>query len=95
MSCDGKSRLRSVGVRVFHCVADLASRGFALEPPSLRRGDPRRPPSRAWPAWSGGVIPGKYIVKEPGYCSGKAAIGATRVRVNNVVFLHKHGRDGR
>jgi uncharacterized protein (DUF433 family) len=34
----------------------------------------------------------EYIVKEPGYCSGKAAIGATRVRVNNVVFLHKQGK---
>jgi uncharacterized protein (DUF433 family) len=33
-----------------------------------------------------------HIVKEPGYCGGKAAIGATRVRVNNVVFLHKQGR---
>jgi uncharacterized protein (DUF433 family) len=33
-----------------------------------------------------------HIVKEPGYCGGKAAIGATRVRVNNVVFLHKHGK---
>lgn len=34
----------------------------------------------------------EYIVKEPGYCNGKAAIGSTRVRVNNVVFLHKRGR---
>jgi len=34
----------------------------------------------------------EYIVKEPGYCFGKAAIGATRVRVNNVVFLHKQGK---
>jgi len=34
----------------------------------------------------------EYIVKEPDYCSGKAAIGATRVRVNNVVFLHKEGK---
>jgi uncharacterized protein (DUF433 family) len=34
----------------------------------------------------------EYIVKRPGYCDGKAAIGATRVRVNNVVFLHKLGR---
>jgi len=33
-----------------------------------------------------------HIVKEPGYCGGKAAIGATRVRVNNVVFLHKQGK---
>ena len=34
----------------------------------------------------------EYIVKRPNYCSGKAAIGATRVRVNNVVFLHKEGK---
>ena len=34
----------------------------------------------------------EYIVKEPDYCSGKAAIGATRVRVNNVVHLHKQGK---
>ena len=34
----------------------------------------------------------EYIVKEPGCCSGKAAIGATRIRVNNVVFLHKQGK---
>jgi hypothetical protein len=27
----------------------------------------------------------EYIVKEPGYCGGKAAIGRTRVRVNNAV----------
>ena len=33
-----------------------------------------------------------YIVKEKGYCGGKAAIGDTRVRVNNVVFLHKQGK---
>lgn len=33
-----------------------------------------------------------HIVKEPGYCGGKAAIDGTRVRVNNVVFLHKEGK---
>lgn len=33
-----------------------------------------------------------HIVKEPGYCGGKAAIGNTRVRVNNVIFLHRQGR---
>jgi len=33
-----------------------------------------------------------HIVKEPGYCGGKAAIDHTRVRVNNVVFLHKQGK---
>ena len=33
-----------------------------------------------------------YIVKQPGYCGGKAAIGATRVRVMNVVFLWKQGK---
>ena len=33
-----------------------------------------------------------HIVKEPGYCGGKAAIDNTRIRVNNVVFLHKEGK---
>jgi uncharacterized protein (DUF433 family) len=33
-----------------------------------------------------------HIVKEPGYCGGKAALDATRVRVMNVVFLHKEGK---
>ncbi len=33
----------------------------------------------------------EHIVKEPGYCGGKATIGSTRVRVNNVVFFHKRG----
>lgn len=33
-----------------------------------------------------------YIVKEEGYCGGQAAIGATRVRVNNVVLLHRQGK---
>ena len=33
-----------------------------------------------------------HIVKEPGYCGGKASIENTRVRVNNVAFLHKQGR---
>ena len=33
-----------------------------------------------------------HIVKEPGYCGGTAAIDNTRVRVNNVVFLHKEGK---
>lgn len=32
-----------------------------------------------------------HIVKEPGYCGGKAAIDNTRVRVNNVVWFHKDG----
>jgi uncharacterized protein (DUF433 family) len=32
-----------------------------------------------------------HIVKEPGYCGGKAAIDDTGVRVMNVVFLHKRG----
>jgi len=31
-------------------------------------------------------------VKEPGYCGGKAAIDNTRIRVNNVVFLHMDGK---
>jgi uncharacterized protein (DUF433 family) len=33
-----------------------------------------------------------HIVKEPGYCSGRAAIDNTGVRVMNVVFLHKQGK---
>ena len=33
-----------------------------------------------------------HIVKEPDYCGGKAAIDNTRVRVMNVVFLHKRGK---
>lgn len=33
-----------------------------------------------------------HIVKEADYCGGKAAIDNTRVRVNNVIFLHKEGR---
>ena len=32
-----------------------------------------------------------HIVKRPDYCGGKAAIDDTRVRVNDVVFLHKEG----
>lgn len=32
-----------------------------------------------------------HIVKQPGYCGGKGAIDNTRIRVNNVVFLHKQG----
>jgi uncharacterized protein (DUF433 family) len=32
-----------------------------------------------------------HIVKEPGYCGGKAAIDNTRVRVNNVAWLEKRG----
>lgn len=32
-----------------------------------------------------------HIVKERGYCGGKAAIDDTRVRVNNVAFLAKQG----
>ena len=33
-----------------------------------------------------------HIVKEPGYCGGKATIDNSRVRVNNVVWLHMQGR---
>jgi uncharacterized protein (DUF433 family) len=32
------------------------------------------------------------IVKEPGYCGGKAAFDRTSVRLMNVVFLHKQGK---
>ena len=42
------------------------------------------------------AIPAKvtyaHIVKEPGYCGGKAAIDNTRVRIANLVYLHKQGR---
>ena len=31
-----------------------------------------------------------HIVKEPGYCGGKASIDNTRY-VNNIVWLHKEG----
>jgi uncharacterized protein (DUF433 family) len=33
-----------------------------------------------------------HIVKEPGYCGGKAAIDNTRVRVNNVAWLAQCGK---
>ena len=32
-----------------------------------------------------------HIIKEEGVCGGRASIDATRVRVVNVVFLHKEG----
>jgi len=32
-----------------------------------------------------------HITKQPGVCGGKASIEDTRVRVNNVAFLHKQG----
>lgn len=32
-----------------------------------------------------------HITSLPGVCAGKATLGATRVRVNNVVFMHKQG----
>ena len=32
-----------------------------------------------------------HVTKAPGVCGGKACIDGTRVRVNNVVFLHKDG----
>jgi uncharacterized protein (DUF433 family) len=32
-----------------------------------------------------------HIVKQPGYCGGKATIDATRVRVNNVAWLAMRG----
>lgn len=31
------------------------------------------------------------VTKTPGVCGGKARIDGTRIRVNNVVFLHKGG----
>ena len=32
-----------------------------------------------------------HVTKTPGVCGGKACIEGTRIRVNNVVFLHKDG----
>ena len=32
-----------------------------------------------------------HIVKQPGYCGGKAAIDGTRIRVADVVAMHKQG----
>ena len=32
-----------------------------------------------------------HVTKTPGVCDGKACIDGTRIRVNNVVFLHKEG----
>lgn len=32
------------------------------------------------------------VSKQAGVCGGKATLGATRVRVNNVVFMHKQGQ---
>ena len=32
-----------------------------------------------------------HVTKTPGVCGGKARIEGTRIRVNNVVFLHKQG----
>jgi uncharacterized protein (DUF433 family) len=32
------------------------------------------------------------ITRRHGVCGGKATVGATRVRVNNVVFMHKQGQ---
>ncbi len=32
-----------------------------------------------------------HVVKTPGVCGGRARIEETRVRVYNVVFLHKEG----
>jgi uncharacterized protein (DUF433 family) len=32
-----------------------------------------------------------HVTKTPGVCGGKACIEGTRIRVNNVAFLHKQG----
>ena len=32
-----------------------------------------------------------HVTKTPGVCGGKACIDGTRIRVNNLVFLHKDG----
>ena len=34
-----------------------------------------------------------HVTKTPGVCGGKACIDGTRIRVNNVVFLHKGAND--
>ena len=36
-------------------------------------------------------ISSPHVTKTPGVCGGKACIDGTRIRVNNVVFLHKSG----
>jgi len=33
-----------------------------------------------------------HIVKEPGYCGGRATIDDTRIRVYSVVFVYKMGK---
>ena len=33
-----------------------------------------------------------HVVKEPGYCGGKATIDGTRVRVVDVAFMHQCGK---
>lgn len=38
------------------------------------------------------VVHHPHVVKQADYCGGKATIDDTRVRVMNVVFLHKHGK---
>jgi uncharacterized protein (DUF433 family) len=32
-----------------------------------------------------------YVTKTPGVCGGKARVEGTRIRVNNVAYLHKEG----
>jgi uncharacterized protein (DUF433 family) len=34
-----------------------------------------------------------HVTKTEDVCGGKARIEGTRIRVNNVVFLHKEGKD--
>jgi uncharacterized protein (DUF433 family) len=34
-----------------------------------------------------------HVTKTAGVCGGKACLDNTRIRVNNVVFLHKEGAD--
>lgn len=58
--------------------------------------DPREPPTTGKGGWERMTTAAKlvqaHIVKGPGYCGGKATIDQTRIRVNNVVFLHKMGK---
>ena len=44
-------------------------------------------------ATANGPVNYPHVTKMPGVCGGKACIDGTRIRVNNVVFLHKGGAD--
>jgi uncharacterized protein (DUF433 family) len=40
-----------------------------------------------------GTVNYPHVTKMAGVCGGKACIDGTRIRLNNVVFLHKGGAD--